>query len=180
MENASKALIIAGAVLISILIIGLGVFLYQQAQGTVNKANLNTQEAQTQNSQFTGFFGTSVSAATVKQLCSTVRANNIAGKTSEDENKKVYLLYSESKDDKGKFMAPTYLSKKVKAGSTYRVETDNDKASDYTKDTDQESASPSGGTEDEIDPTDDDLKTYWKSGYIKVIHITKRVNGDEG
>ena len=29
MENASKALIIAGAILISILIIGLGVFIYQ-------------------------------------------------------------------------------------------------------------------------------------------------------
>ena len=39
MENASKALIIAGAILISILIIGLGVFIYQQAQSTVSKAN---------------------------------------------------------------------------------------------------------------------------------------------
>ena len=43
MENASKALIIAGAILISILIIGLGVFIYQQAQSTVSKANLNSQ-----------------------------------------------------------------------------------------------------------------------------------------
>ena len=31
MENASKALIIAGAILISILIISLGVIIYQQA-----------------------------------------------------------------------------------------------------------------------------------------------------
>ena len=31
MENASKALIIAGAILLSILIIGLGMAIYQQA-----------------------------------------------------------------------------------------------------------------------------------------------------
>ena len=31
MENASKALIIAGAILLSILIIGLGMFIYQQS-----------------------------------------------------------------------------------------------------------------------------------------------------
>ena len=32
MENASKALIIAGAILLSILIIGLGMFIYNQEQ----------------------------------------------------------------------------------------------------------------------------------------------------
>ncbi len=32
MENASKALIIAGAILLSILIIGLGMFIYQKKQ----------------------------------------------------------------------------------------------------------------------------------------------------
>ena len=31
MENASKALIIAGAILLAILIIGLGVFIFQKA-----------------------------------------------------------------------------------------------------------------------------------------------------
>lgn len=41
MENASKALIIAGAILLSILIIGLGMFIYQQASGAMGNANLD-------------------------------------------------------------------------------------------------------------------------------------------
>ena len=92
MENASKALIIAGAILISILIIGLGVFIYQQAQSTVSKANLNSQEAQAQNQQFDNYFGDKVSAQEVKQLCTTVRSNNITGETGND-TKKVWLVY---------------------------------------------------------------------------------------
>ena len=35
MENASKALIIAGAILLSILIIGMGMFIYNQAQDQI-------------------------------------------------------------------------------------------------------------------------------------------------
>ena len=62
MENASKALIIAGAILISILIIGLGVFIYNQAANTVGKANLGSQEAQAQNQQFEAYFGDKKSA----------------------------------------------------------------------------------------------------------------------
>ena len=36
MENASKALIIAGAILLAILIISLGIMIYNQASGVVN------------------------------------------------------------------------------------------------------------------------------------------------
>ena len=84
MENASKALIIAGAILISILIIGLGVFIYQQAQSTVSKVKLNSQEAQAQNQQFDNYMGSKVSAQAVKQLCTTVRTNNITGETGDE------------------------------------------------------------------------------------------------
>ena len=110
MENASKALIIAGAILISILIIGLGVFIYQQAQSTVSKANLNSQEAQAQNQQFDNYFGDKVSAQEVKQLCTTVRSNNITGEAD--------------------FKTPSEISKAVTAGKTYNVNVANDKADD--------------------------------------------------
>ena len=93
MENASKALIIAGAILISILIIGLCVFIYQQAQSTVSKANLNSQEAQAQNQQFDNYFGDKVSAQEVKQLCTTVRSNNITG-----EGNAIITHYNMGKD----------------------------------------------------------------------------------
>ena len=146
MENASKALIIAGAILISILIIGLGVFIYQQAQSTVSKANLNSPEAQAQNQQFENYFGDKRSAQEVKQLCTTVRSNNITGETG-DETKKVWLVYDNA------FKTPSEISKAVKAGKTYDVNVANDKADDATTGINASSAA------------------YWKNGYIKVITI---------
>ena len=41
MENASKALIIAGAILLAILIIGLGIFIYRQAANTVSDTGMD-------------------------------------------------------------------------------------------------------------------------------------------
>ena len=45
MENASKALIIAGAILVSILIIGLGMYLYTTASGVFDSNQLKEQQA---------------------------------------------------------------------------------------------------------------------------------------
>lgn len=39
MENASKALIIAGAILISILLISLGIIMFNASKGTTDQAN---------------------------------------------------------------------------------------------------------------------------------------------
>ena len=158
MENASKALIIAGAILISILIIGLGVFIYQQAQSTVSKANLNSQEAQAQNQQFDNYFGDKVSAQQVKQLCTTVRSNNITGETGND-TKKVWLVYKPI-SGKADFKTPSEISKAVTAGKTYNVNVANDKADD-TGDI----------TEDKLDKVD--TAAYWKNGFIKVITIVE-------
>ena len=44
MENASKALIIAGAILLSILIIALGIFVFNAAKGAVNTDQLDATE----------------------------------------------------------------------------------------------------------------------------------------
>ena len=159
MENASKALIIAGAILISILIIGLGVFIYQQAQSTVSKANLNSQEAQAQNQQFDNYFGDKVSAQEVKQLCTTVRSNNITGETGND-TKKVWLVYQPI-GGKAEFKTPSEISKAVTAGKTYNVNVANDKANDKGNITD-----------DTLDDGGENA-AYWKNGFIKVITIVE-------
>ena len=161
MENASKALIIAGAILISILIIGLGVFIYQQAQSTVSKANLNSQEAQAQNQQFDNYFGDKVSAQEVKQLCTTVRSNNITGETGND-TKKVWLAYQPIGAAKPEFKTPSEISKAVTAGKTYNVNVANDKADD-TGDI----------TADKLKGKAEDAAAYWKNGFIKVITIVE-------
>ena len=49
MENASKALIIAGAILLAIIIISLGLMVTNQAKEQVGNANLSAQQIQTFN-----------------------------------------------------------------------------------------------------------------------------------
>jgi hypothetical protein len=59
MENASKALIIAGAILLSILIIAIGMYIYTSAQAQVNNSltNMNTSEIEGFNSTFSSYDG---------------------------------------------------------------------------------------------------------------------------
>ena len=52
MENASKALIIAGAILLSILLISLGIMIFNQAQTTVQDSGMSQAEISTFNSKF--------------------------------------------------------------------------------------------------------------------------------
>lgn len=76
MENASKALIIAGAILLSILLISLGIMVYNQAKGTINEADLSTEEVQTFNTKFTTYAGASVSGTKVNALMDAIAASN--------------------------------------------------------------------------------------------------------
>lgn len=82
MENASKALIIAGAILLSILIISLGIMVYQNAKNTVGSANLSKQEIQTFNSQWETYIGDNKTASEVRTMIQAVIANNAAEKKS--------------------------------------------------------------------------------------------------
>lgn len=79
MENASKALIIAGAILLSILIISLGIMVYNNAKSTVGDANLDSETIQTFNSKFTMYTGSGISAAKANSLIEAVNANNATG-----------------------------------------------------------------------------------------------------
>lgn len=77
MENASKALIIAGAILISILIIGLGVFIYNKAKGAMDDSiSLDSQKVQSINAKFEAYEGKGRSASDVKALLDLVRTHN--------------------------------------------------------------------------------------------------------
>lgn len=78
MENASKALIIAGAILLSILIISLGIMVYNNAKNTVGSANLSKQEIETFNSQWQAYEGTKKTASEVRTLYQAIIASNAA------------------------------------------------------------------------------------------------------
>lgn len=77
MENASKALIIAGAILIAILLISIGIILVNSGKDITETgtAGMNSQKIQTFNSKFTAYEGTKTGAE-VRSLISAVQASN--------------------------------------------------------------------------------------------------------
>ena len=196
MENASKALIIAGAILISILIISLGVLVYNNASSTVSKAKLDSQEAKAHNSSFESYFGTDVTSTEVKNLLSEIRTNNLTA--SRNEESATIGVYFASKNYSGAkvsgiendAMNPNTVTKttfdkkaftpdvqavtnNLKAGTSYTVNVPNTKA--FKKD--QEGTT---GFEDKDDPLgatqNGSTGGYYSSGYIRLIYIIDNAN----
>ncbi len=91
MENASKALIIAGAILLSILIIGIGMFIYNQAQEQINSSagQMSQEEVRVFNAQFQSYAGNRISGSQVKQLLTKLATNatKFDQPNSKDERK---------------------------------------------------------------------------------------------
>ena len=74
MENASKALIIAGAVLIAILVISLGVNVFNSLSGTVRQeTNMDKEKKAAFNAQINPFLGSNISSSQVNELIQKVR-----------------------------------------------------------------------------------------------------------
>lgn len=90
MENASKALIIAGAVLLSIAIIAIGMFVYNSVSTTIqDSADMSQQEIQTYNQDFLMYEGVK-SGSQVRQLCTNIRLHNT--NNSQDPSKQIVLV----------------------------------------------------------------------------------------
>ena len=76
MENASKALIIAGAILLAILLVSLGIMVYNNAKETASGGNLDTEEAQAFNTRISQYCGTRKSATDMTSLVDAIAASN--------------------------------------------------------------------------------------------------------
>lgn len=78
MENATKALIIAGAVLISILLISVGIMVFNAANDPIAQAQKSSESQAIQmfNEQFSPYLGKGVTAQQAKSLISAVNASN--------------------------------------------------------------------------------------------------------
>ena len=91
MENASKALIIAGAILISIVLITLGVVILGQGQEVVNSSNMDAQAISSFNSQFTQYEGDSVTGSRVNTLINAVISSNTVSNRDGEVNKLINI-----------------------------------------------------------------------------------------
>lgn len=87
MENASKALLIAGAILLCILIIAIGMYIYNNAESTIKSSvtSMSTQEINAFNSEFTAYEGAQT-GSNVKALIGRLIANS---DTYKDETAKI-------------------------------------------------------------------------------------------
>ena len=84
MENASKALIMAGSILIAIIIISLGIMIFNNMSNSVkNESNLDKQQISAFNSKITPYIGESISGSQVNTLIQLVRTIN---KKADNEN----------------------------------------------------------------------------------------------
>ena len=77
MENASKALIIAGAILISILLISIGIILINSGRDitSTGTSGIQSQKIQAFNSKFTAYEGTK-KGSEIRGLVGEVNASN--------------------------------------------------------------------------------------------------------
>ena len=91
MENASKALIIAGPILLAILIISLGIMIYNQASGVVNNNAMSEVDINSFNQKFTQYQGSNIRGAQVNSLLDQVRTNNI---TYQDDTSRQVAIKS--------------------------------------------------------------------------------------
>lgn len=92
MENASKALLIAGAILICILLIGVGMLVYNGAMNGIDQgiASMDANAKEAFNTQFTHYEGKK-SGSNVRALIGNVISNNSANKEIEGKTVGVKL-----------------------------------------------------------------------------------------
>ena len=99
MENASKALIIAGAILLSIAIIGVGMFVYNSVSETITgAADMSQDEINTYNQTFANYEGVK-NGSQVKQLCDQIRTHNNG--TQDDPSLLITLVEGTAVDAEG-------------------------------------------------------------------------------
>lgn len=133
MENASKALIIAGSILVSIVIITLGVMIVNNVRDTItDNSNLSAPEVNAFNSQFDTYEGKQ-SGTNARALYNVVRNHN--NQNTDDPTLQI-LLTIDGGEYTGSdvYVAATDTVKDMpantlKAGNTYNVTFATDKSS---------------------------------------------------
>lgn len=116
MENASKALIMAGSILIAIMIISLGIIMFNRFGNSAKKmANMDKQEIAAFNSKITPYLGNNISGTQVNTLLQYCLSVNMSAKNDGNTYQAITVNVDGS----------TYLNKD--STSYTRLETGSDK-----------------------------------------------------
>ena len=97
MENATKAFIVAGVILVCVLIVAVGMYVYKASASSIEDTmtTMSTQEIESYNSKYTMYEGEQ-SGTNVKSLVGLLISNV---KNSRNEKTKIPGMYFENKND---------------------------------------------------------------------------------
>ena len=124
MENASKALIMAGAILIAIMIVSLGIMIFSNMSNSAkNASNLDEQVISNFNSRITPYVGKKINGSQVNALIQLVISINNSAINNGNLDRTVSISYKSVDDEdvtisvQNKQLTGNDKSKKVKTGS---------------------------------------------------------------
>jgi len=131
MENATKGLMIAGAILIAIVLIGIGVMLVTSAQDVITDGSSQMDETaiQTFNSKFLNYEGAQ-KGSNINALINNVNTNNLtANREGTHAEKGINVLFDTAigatnitgNEDTYDTVAATRAKSKINSGRTYYV-----------------------------------------------------------
>ena len=138
MENASKALIIAGAILLSILIIAIGMYIYTSSHNSISEAGsqISEQEKTSFNQQWNTYEGAQ-GGNNIKALLQKVIGNCntnaqeeqrlvdvVCSRATEDDEKTEIIITSENVNESVQELQT--LRNKIEARHTYYVQIEYD------------------------------------------------------
>lgn len=119
MENATKALLIAAAVLIAILIISLGLAVYNTSAETVKSTNLSQQEVQSANEKFARYNGENKRGSEVNAMLQTVLNANVDATAANETGRQVSVTL-----DNSEILSKTAksITKQADTSKLYKIE----------------------------------------------------------
>lgn len=124
MENASKALIMAGAVLVAILIVSLGVVIFNNFSKSVkDNANMDEQEIANFNSKLTPYMGDSISGSQVNALIQLVISIDKSAVSSNELGRGVKITYPSTNGDNNTISVNNSGVQNSNPSATKRVDT---------------------------------------------------------
>ena len=126
MENASKALIIAAAILLAILLISLGIFIFSQAQDTVTNSGMSQAETSAFNTKFTKYENIR-KGSVVRSMIQEVIASN-ADENNSSAGRTVTIIIKPKQGN-----AETLKGDEIKSSNISNSKSYNVKVTGYTK-----------------------------------------------
>lgn len=128
MENASKALIIAGAILLSILLISLGIMVFTQAQDATKNSGMGQAQVSTFNNKFSKYEGKKIKGSEVNGMIQEVVASN-GDEDNQNASRIITVMFGTAKVVEG----TAVTNNTIQSNKTYTVSISEYDSNGYVK-----------------------------------------------